>query len=221
MRSYGHYCSIARALDVVGDRWALLIVRELLLQGSCRFTDLKHGLPGVAPSLLSARLKELEEAGLIAREDAPPPIATTLYALTPSGRALEPVLRSIGAWGRHLMVADRGEDAFQSQWLAYSVEWFTTDADPEAPQVVIQLIADDTAAVVEVADGSVKARPGRAPTADLTIEGPPRSVLGLVMGVFGTKDAGPMGLTLTGRRAVLARLRPLRDAVERAHHADP
>ncbi len=85
MRSYGQYCSIARALDVVGDRWTLLIVRELLLQGPCRFTDLKNGLPGIATNLLSTRLKELEEAGLISREDAPPPVATVLYTLTENG----------------------------------------------------------------------------------------------------------------------------------------
>src|SRR4051812_49531567 len=72
MRSYGQYCSIARALDVVGDRWTLLIVRELLLQGPCRFTDLKNGLPGIAANLLSGRLKELEDASLIGREAAPP-----------------------------------------------------------------------------------------------------------------------------------------------------
>src|SRR6266566_415342 len=102
MRTYGQYCSIARALDLVGDRWTLLIVRELLLQGPCRFTDLKNGLPGIATNLLSTRLTELEDAGLISRENAPPPIATVLYSLTDSGLALEPVLKSLGLWGlRH------------------------------------------------------------------------------------------------------------------------
>src|SRR5438105_6157545 len=99
MRSYGQYCSVAKALDVVGDRWSLLIVRELLLQGPCRFTDLKNGLPGVATNLLSARLKELQEADLVSRSDAPPPVATALYALTESGLTLEPVLRALGRWG--------------------------------------------------------------------------------------------------------------------------
>src|SRR2546422_856724 len=112
MRSYGQYCSIARALDVVGDRWTLLIVRELLLRGACRFTDLKNGLPGVATNLLSGRLKELEEAGLISREDAPPPIATTLYDLTEDGRALEPVLKAVATWGLRYMADERPGDAF-------------------------------------------------------------------------------------------------------------
>src|SRR6476661_7189156 len=107
MRSYGQYCSIARALDLVGDRWTLLIVRELLLQGACRFTDLKNGLPGIATNLLSTRLKELEDAGLVAREDAPPPVATVLYTLTDRGLALEPVLKALGLWGLQLMGKER------------------------------------------------------------------------------------------------------------------
>src|ERR1700684_3975062 len=85
MRSYGQYCSIAKALDVVGDRWTLLIVRELLIRGACRYTDLKDGLPGIATNLLADRLRELESAALIRREDAPPPVATTLFHLTDTG----------------------------------------------------------------------------------------------------------------------------------------
>ncbi|HZU79577.1 MAG TPA: helix-turn-helix domain-containing protein, partial [Acidimicrobiales bacterium] len=86
MRSYNQYCAVAKALDVVGDRWTLLIIRELMLRGGCRYTDLQHGLPGIATNLLGTRLKELEENGLIRRESAPAPVATTLYHLTDSGR---------------------------------------------------------------------------------------------------------------------------------------
>src|SRR3954454_3993708 len=142
VRTYGQYCSIARALDVVGDRWTLLIVRELLLKGPSRFTDLKNGLPGVAPNLLSTRLKELESAGLVGRAEAPPPVATALYDLTDDGRALEPVLRSLGLWGLRLMDAARAGDAFQAHWLAYAPLWFDTDTDTDAapaePAAVIQ-----------------------------------------------------------------------------------
>src|SRR5512140_994516 len=120
VRSYGQYCSIARALDIVGDRWTLLIVRELLLQGACRFTDLKNGLPGIATNLLSTRLKELEEAGLVAREDAPPPVATALYTLSDRGLELEPVLKALGLWGLQFMGEERPGEAFQAQWLAYA-----------------------------------------------------------------------------------------------------
>jgi DNA-binding HxlR family transcriptional regulator len=121
MRSYSQHCPIARALDVVGDRWTLLVIRELLLQGPCRFTDLKNGLPGIASNLLSGRLKELEETGLISREEAPPPIATTLYRLTPNGAALQPVLQALGIWGMQFMADDdkREQDARRPHWHDY------------------------------------------------------------------------------------------------------
>jgi DNA-binding HxlR family transcriptional regulator len=98
MRTYGDACGIARALDVVGDRWALLVVRDLLL-GPKRFTDLRAGLPRVSPDVLSQRLRELEDAGLVARRRLPPPAASQVYELTERGRALEPVLLELGRWG--------------------------------------------------------------------------------------------------------------------------
>ena len=91
MRSYGQYCAMAKALDLVGDRWTLLIVRELLLRGQCRYTDLRQGLPGIATNLLAERLRELEQAGVIRREAAPPPVATTVFRLTRRGEELAPV----------------------------------------------------------------------------------------------------------------------------------
>jgi DNA-binding HxlR family transcriptional regulator len=207
MRSYAQYCTIARALDVVGERWTLLIVRELLFRGSCRFTDLKNGLPGIATNLLSSRLKDLEDDGLITREDAPPPVATTLYGLTDEGRSLEPVLRALSDWGRHLMVVEHDGDAFQPHWLANAAASFVVDADPQAEPVVIQLIAGDKSAVVEVGGGEVRSRVGRAAAPELTLEGPPRLVLGLLAGMIDVGGAIGSGLNATGNLEVLARLR--------------
>jgi DNA-binding HxlR family transcriptional regulator len=209
MRSYGQYCSIARALDIVGDRWTLLIVRELLLQGPCRFTDLKNGLPGVATNLLSTRLKELEDTGLVAREDAPPPVATVLYTLTDNGLTLEPVLKALGLWGLKYMTEERPDDAFQARWLAYAPAWFTTDADPDAPPAVIQVVAADESAVIELRDGKIHTRAGRAANPDLVLNGPPRAVLGLLSGVIDLKHASQLGLSARGRRDLLKRLRPV------------
>ncbi len=109
MRSYDEYCAIAKSLDVVGDRWTLLIVRELALRGACRYTDLRNGLPGIASNLLAERLRDLERAGVIAREDAPPPIATTLFRLTPRGEQLRPVLDDLFRWGLPLMTRQKPE----------------------------------------------------------------------------------------------------------------
>jgi DNA-binding HxlR family transcriptional regulator len=97
-RSYEDSCGIARALDVVGERWALLVVRELLL-GPKRFTDLRAGLPRIGPDMLAARLRELEDAGLVVQRRLAPPAARTVYELTARGRELEPVLHALGRWG--------------------------------------------------------------------------------------------------------------------------
>lgn len=101
MRTYGDPCGVARALDVVGERWALLVVRELLL-GPKRFTDLRAGLPQVGPDILAQRLRELEQAGVVQRSKLPPPAAARVYKLTDRGRGLEPVVLALGRWGSTL-----------------------------------------------------------------------------------------------------------------------
>src|ERR1700739_3279625 len=118
MRSYDEYCSLAKSLDVVGDRGTLLMVRELVLRGAGRYTDLRNGLPGIASNLLAERLRELEQAGVIAREDAPPPIATTLFRLTPRGEQLPPVPDALPRGGLPLMTEQKPGDAVRSHWLA-------------------------------------------------------------------------------------------------------
>jgi DNA-binding HxlR family transcriptional regulator len=97
-RTYGDACGVARALDVLGERWALMIVRELLL-GPKRFTDLRAGLPNLSADVLSQRLRGLEEAGVVTRRILPPPAPAKVYELTPAGKALEPALLELGRWG--------------------------------------------------------------------------------------------------------------------------
>ena len=104
-RTYGDRCGIARALDVVGERWALLVVRDLLL-GPKRFTDLRAGLPHVSPDTLSLRLRELERDGIVRRTKLPPPAGTRVYELTERGLALEPVVIELGRWGSAVPFTD-------------------------------------------------------------------------------------------------------------------
>jgi len=123
MRSYRQYCAIAKALDVIGDRWNMLIVRELLLQGACRYTDLHDGLPGIATNLLAERLRDLEREGIVTREEAPPPIASTLFRLTPRGQELKTILFELGRWGAPLMTEPDEQDAYRGRWLASPYPW--------------------------------------------------------------------------------------------------
>ncbi|WP_405591315.1 winged helix-turn-helix transcriptional regulator [Streptomyces sp. NBC_01092] len=116
-RSYDQYCSAARALDVVGDRWTLLIVRELLA-GPRRYTDLHADLPGVSTDVLASRLKDMERDGISTRRKLPPPGAAYVYELTPRGRELLPVLQALGQWGQAELGERRPTDAVRAHWFA-------------------------------------------------------------------------------------------------------
>jgi DNA-binding HxlR family transcriptional regulator len=226
MRSYGQYCSVARSLDVVGDRWTLLIVRELLLRGACRYTDLKNGLPGIATNLLADRIRELEAAGLVSREEAPPPVATTLVRLTEAGRELEPVLRAIASWGIRFMAEPAGDDAFRPEWFTYPVEEFLVDRDPAGPPATIELRAPGGTAVVEIPgsadvsgstvasestvalESTVHARTGTAAAPDLVLTGGPQAILGLLTGKLPAALAKQFGLEIVGDETLLRRVLP-------------
>ncbi|WP_406413083.1 winged helix-turn-helix transcriptional regulator [Streptomyces sp. NBC_01614] len=116
-RSYDQYCSAARALDVVGDRWTLLIVRELLA-GPRRYTDLHADLPGVSTDVLASRLKDMERDGITTRRRLPPPGAAYVYELTSRGRELLPVLQALGEWGQPELGERRATDAVRAHWFA-------------------------------------------------------------------------------------------------------
>ncbi|MFI8090633.1 winged helix-turn-helix transcriptional regulator [Streptomyces sp. NPDC086080] len=116
-RSYDQYCSAARALDAVGDRWSLLIVRELLA-GPRRYTDLHADLPGVSTDVLASRLKDMERDGIATRRRLPPPGAAYVYELTSRGSALLPVLQALGAWGEAELGERRPTDAVRAHWFA-------------------------------------------------------------------------------------------------------
>src|SRR5260370_4833141 len=176
MRSYGQYCSIAKALDVVGDRWTFLIIRELLIRGACRYTDLKNGLPGIATNLLSGRIRELESAGLIEREDAPPPVATTLFHLTEAGAQLQPALDAIGRWGVRYMAEPAEGDEFRGHWLAFPASFFLHDRDPGGPPGSIQLRTASTPVGIEGSGGSARTRRATAPAPGLRLHGGPQGI---------------------------------------------
>jgi len=207
MRSYGEFCSIAKALDVVGDRWTLLIVRELLIRGGCRYTDLKDGLPGIATNLLSERLRDLESAGLIRREEAPPPVATTLFHLTETGAELEPVLEAFFRWGIRYMVDAPETDEFRAHWFAFPVRSLR-DNDPDGPPVSIELRAASSPVVVEVADGKTSMRLGSVAEPDAILCGQPRLILGMFAGLITADEAVALGLDVSGDAGALQRILP-------------
>jgi DNA-binding HxlR family transcriptional regulator len=208
MRSYDEYCAIAKSLDVVGDRWTLLIVRELAIQGPSRYTELRNGLPGIATNLLADRLRELESAGVLAREEAPPPIATTLFQLTPRGEQLRPLLEQLTQWGLPLMTEQKPSDAVRSHWLASALESMLSDRKPDASPVTVELQTGDQPIVIETRDGAVHARLGSADSPDATLTGPAKPIMGLLLGMIELDDPKAAEISYAGTRETLERIRP-------------
>ncbi|MEX0174293.1 winged helix-turn-helix transcriptional regulator [Streptomyces sp. LMG1-1-1.1] len=149
-RSYDQHCAAARALDLVGDRWTLLVVRELLA-GPRRYTDLHADLPGVSTDMLAGRLKDMEGAELVTRRRLPPPASAYVYELTPRGRDLLPVLRALAAWGAPDLGEPRPTDAVRAHWYAVPL----LGALAELGEGVVQVSLDEGEFHVRIgADGS-------------------------------------------------------------------
>jgi DNA-binding HxlR family transcriptional regulator len=207
MRSYDEYCAVAKSLDVVGDRWTLLIVRELMLRGACRYTDLRNGLPGIASNLLADRLRELERGGVVAREEAPPPIATTLFHLTPRGEELRPVIDGLFRWGMPLMAEQKPDDAVQSHWLAGAMDETLSDQRPDEGPIEIELQTGDQPITVKTSEGTVRARLAPAQNPALTLTGEARPVMGLLLGRLDLEAAQAAGVRYRGELGALDRIR--------------
>jgi DNA-binding HxlR family transcriptional regulator len=209
VRSYSQYCALARALDLVGDRWTMLILRELILRGPSRYTDLRDGLPGIATNLLADRLRALEQEGLVEREDAPPPVAATLFRLTPRGQELEEPLQALARWGVPLMAEGPApRDAFRGHWMTFPAELFLRRAQAGEVPVRVELRADGEALVVESQAGELHTRPAGGEQADAVLAGTPLLLLGTLSGRLRLEDAEAAGLTCTGDRDAVLRLLP-------------
>ncbi len=164
MKSYGQYCPVAHALDQIGDRWALLIVRELML-GQRRYTDLAEALPGIGTNILAGRLRDLEGAGVVRRTKLPPPAAVTVYELTPEGRGLEDVLRSLARWGARTMGAPDADDC----WSTYAVHMrFRPDAAVDG-RYEVRFVEGEVLSL-EVRDGALTAFRGELGEPTLAVE---------------------------------------------------
>jgi DNA-binding HxlR family transcriptional regulator len=180
-RSYQQACTLARTLDVVGDRWTLLIVRELMM-GQKRFTDLLPGLPGIGKNLLAARLRHLESEGLIARRELPPPAASRVYELTDDGRALGPALAALGRWGvERLGPAPRGY-VFRLGWAMFPLTYMANTEAARGLHETYEFRVEDEAFHLTVDDGAVIPHSGPAAEPDLTITMDEETLLGLFGG---------------------------------------
>jgi DNA-binding HxlR family transcriptional regulator len=199
-RTYEDSCGVAHGLELVGERWAMLVVRELML-GAKRFGDLKDDLPGISANVLSHRLDELEQAALVTRHKLPKPASVWVYDLTDWARELEPVLQSFGRWAAR-DPQHRKDLHFGATSLILSLR---TNFDPtlaDGVNVTVQLRPGDAALVARVARKKLTIEPGEVDEPDVTISGDPRMFASVVYAGRPLADAAQSGdLVVDGDQA--------------------
>jgi DNA-binding HxlR family transcriptional regulator len=191
-KRYDQYCPVAHALNLVGERWALFVVLELM-RGPKRYTDLAESLPGIGTNILASRLRDLEDAGIVTKRKLPPPAASRVYELTDYGRELKPVIRELALWGARSLGAPGEHEELFPGWLANAVD---TVLAPLAPVGRFEFrVGDEVASLV---DG--EGRPGPVENPDVVVEGDPQGVFQLF--VYNRLD----GVRVDGDRALLEKM---------------
>jgi DNA-binding HxlR family transcriptional regulator len=185
-KRYAQYCPVAHALELVGERWALLVVRELLA-GPKRYTDLAAGLPGIGTNILAGRLRDLEETGVIQKRRLPPPAAANVYELTPYGEELREPLYALGRWGARSLGPPSPDDTLAQGWLLNAVRATCTSGC--LPDKVFELRVDDDAVTARFEGDELVVESGSSPTADTVIETDPATLFSIAAGQLSTNDA--------------------------------
>jgi DNA-binding HxlR family transcriptional regulator/putative sterol carrier protein len=204
-RTYGDGCAIARALDLVGERWALLVVRELLL-GPKRYTDLRRGLRNASPNVLSERLRELERDGIIRRRKLPPPAGSRVYELTDWGRELEETVMSLGRWAARSPTPPSDVPIVSADSVILALRARFDPAAANGLRAGYELRLGEDRFRVAVADDQLEVARGGADRADATIDTDPDTLNAVLWGGRSLADAQRSGaLTIDGDKAAVKR----------------
>ncbi|ASR38585.1 HxlR family transcriptional regulator [Prauserella marina] len=201
-RNYGQFCGLAHAADLVGERWALLIIRDLLVSAK-RFTDLRRGLPRIPTNVLSARLKQLEADGVIERRVLPRPEGSVVYSLTDYGHDLEPIVHALGRWGARSMGEPKPDDIVTPDSLVIAMRSTFQPDVAAALTASWELRAGPAVIHVKIDEGKLTTDVGELPDADLTIETGP-AIKALMAGELTAEQAIEAGhVRLEGNPALL------------------
>lgn len=193
-RSYNQYCGLAYALDVVGERWTILIIRELFA-GPRRFTDLMDGLPSISTNLLTERLKSLELQGVLIRRTLPPPAASTVYELTPLGQALETSLLELGKWGSQFVPAEaNGATLLNVGSYALTLKTFFRPEQAQGIDETYELHIDNEVLQVQIKAGEIHVQQGETRPADAIFQTDMPTYLALLMHQIQPDEAIAEGL---------------------------
>lgn len=189
---YAQFCPLTRAVEILGERWTILVLRELFL-GPKRFSELKSALNGVSPSVLADRLGKLEERGIVARREPAPPAATVLYELDEAGRALQPVLIELTRWGLRFLGSPDADDRIRPEWLLLGFQVFARSQPTD--EIGARLHVEDGAESVDIyvrggAGGTVSSS---APLPhDVVVTAPPTAMMMFASGFLAPDSAGPL-----------------------------
>lgn len=198
-KHYGQYCPVAHALELVGERWALLVVRELL-GGPKRYTDLAGALPGIGTNILAGRLRDLEGAGVIQKRRLPPPAAANVYELTPYGEELREPLYALGRWGARSLGPPTATDNLAPGWLVNAVRATCTGGC--VPDKIYELRVDDESVTARFEGDELVVDVGSSPDADTVIETDPATLFCIASGEVPIREAlGSKAVKVDGSRA--------------------
>jgi DNA-binding HxlR family transcriptional regulator len=207
-RQYDDGCGTAHALELVGERWALLIVRELLL-GPKRFTDLRAGLPAISPNVLTQRLDDLEQSSILVRRKTPPPNSVAVYELTPWGMELEDIVKSIGRWAARSPNMPEGAPMSVNSVVLSFRTMFSAEAAKGFNAKIAMRLADQSF-IATVANGEIRIVRGEAQNPDAALEADPNALVGVVYGGQSLNQTIKAGaIKLTGDQKVIARFAKL------------
>jgi DNA-binding HxlR family transcriptional regulator len=188
MRKFDQYCPVAHALSLVGERWSLLIVRELL-HGPKRYTDLANGLPGIGTNILAARLKELEGCGIVEKRTLPPPAASTVYELTEYGAGLREALYALARWGARTIGPPGPGDELYPEWGMNALPALFVSEAARGLTETYSLVVEGDPFTARIVDGALEPSMGVADDADVVVEADMETFFGLASGELAPKDA--------------------------------
>lgn len=207
-RRYDDNCGAAHALELVGERWALLVARELML-GPRRFSDLRAGLPGISPNVLTQRLQEFEAASIAVRRKLPPPASAWVYELTDWGYELEPIIREIGRWAARSPAMPQGRPMSVNSLILSFRTMFDADAAGDL-SARLALTVNGQSFRVEIGDGALRVEPGEAPEPEAALSGSAEAIAAVVYGGQPLAETTADGtLRVTGDRSLVERFASL------------
>ena len=192
MRKFDQYCPVAHALSLVGERWSLLIVRELL-HGPKRYTDLTNGLPGIGTNILAARLKELEGGGIVQKRTLPPPAASTVYELTEYGAELREALYALARWGARTIGPPGPDDELYAEWGVNALPALFVPEAARGLTETYSLVVEGDAFTARVVNGALEPSMGVAEDADVVVETDMETFFALAAGELAPRDAVKSG----------------------------